>query len=63
MFRLHVVVLVAVLAGMVSACSMGRRGPPEPPPGPYVYTTPNDPKDREQDVRPGDDFVLDPLIR
>jgi predicted small lipoprotein YifL len=56
-------ILLAALAGVLAGCSMGRRGAPEPPPGPYVYTTPHDPHKRAQDVRKGDDFILDPLIR
>jgi predicted small lipoprotein YifL len=60
MCRLPSVLVVAVLAAVLAAC--GVRGPLEPPPGPHVYTTKEDPKSRQDDVRKGDDFVLDPLI-
>ena len=60
MIRTSSVILCAVLAGLLAGC--GLRGPLEPPPGEYVYTTPNDPNSRHEDQRPGDDFVLDPLI-
>lgn len=55
----NAVAFVCLSAGL-AAC--GLKGPLEPPPGPHVYTTPDDPKSRKDDVRKGDDFILDPLI-
>jgi len=60
MNRLRSALLLAALAGVLAAC--GVRGPLEPPPGPHVYTTKDDPGSRKHDVRKGDDFILDPLI-
>ncbi len=60
MILLRSVVVLACLSAVLAAC--GLKGPLEPPPGPYVYTTPDDPKSRKDDVRKGDPFILDPLI-
>lgn len=60
MTRAKSAILLLALAGLLAGC--GVRGPLEPPPGPHVYTTKNDPKNRKDDVRKGDDFVLDPLV-
>lgn len=60
MMRAKSAILLLALAGLLAGC--GVRGPLEPPPGPHVYTTKNDPHNRKDDVRKGDDFVLDPLV-
>lgn len=60
MIRAKSAILLLVSAGLLAGC--GVRGPLEPPPGPHVYTKKDDPNDRKDDVRQGDDFALDPLV-
>lgn len=61
MSRSPSIVVLAALAALLASC--GVRGPLEPPPGSHVYTTKDDPGSRKDDVRKGDDFLLDPLIQ
>ena len=60
MTRAKSAILLLALAGLLAGCGgPGPLGAPARPPG---YTTKNDPKNRKDDVRKGDDFVLDPLV-